>query len=815
MLKFNSTSPLGHFNITEKYEEFKMNKYYEALELHKILYAMSKHCSNSMTREKALSIEPSNDLDYVKSEVKKTSTALELAIKYGTPIFIDFVDISGAINRADSGSALSLKELIEIRRVLYQTRELYNWYCQFNENIPETKLDYLFQSLFPNKYLEKKLEVAIISEDEISDDASAELASIRRKIAQAGLKIRDTLDKMIKSSSTQKYLQEAIVTIRDGRYVLPVKTEHKNDISGLVHDTSATGSTLFIEPETVVEANNEIRILKGREQDEINRIIAELSADCASVKETILSSLNACVDLNLYFAKANFAAQINACEPEISDDGEIILNKARHPLIPKEKVVPINFKLGNEYDSLIITGPNTGGKTVILKTVGLLTAMTMCGMLIPASDGCKISVFHDILVDIGDNQSIEQSLSTFSSHMNRVIEILNTADFQSLVLIDELGSGTDPVEGAALAVSIIEKLRKQGAEIVTTTHYQELKMYALDNDGIENASCEFDVKTLQPTYKLIIGSPGKSNAFAISKRLGIPQDIIDNAKALISEDNKSFETVIDNLERARIELEQNNKQAEKLRIENEKLKADLVNQYEQFAKEKEAEIEKARVEAREIVEKVTRDSQNLIDELNEAIKQKNKSDLQQIKSRQKSTLNRLYKDANPISENINTYTPPRPYKKGDTVINSDTGKKGILISPPDDNGMCFVQIGIMKTKLDVSKLRLVEKEKVTYNNQKITESKVSKKIESRATRKAGMELDIRGYASDEGVYEVDRFIDNAVMSGISVITIIHGKGTGVLKNAVRAHLKKHPQVKSSRRGLFGEGEDGVTVVELK
>lgn len=796
-----------------------MNKYYEALELHKILNLLKDYCSNPMTKEKVMTTEPSNDLEYVKNEVKKTSAALELSIKYATPVFIDFKDVTASLNRADSGASLSLKELIEIRRMLYQTRELYSWYTQFNENIPETPLDYLFQSLFPNKFLEKKLETAIINEEEIADDASSELASIRRKIAQSGLKIRETLDKMIKSQSTQKYLQEAIVTMRDGRYVLPVKTEHKGEISGLVHDTSSTGATLFIEPASVVEANNEIRILKGREQDEINRIIAELSADCATVKDTIISSLNASVELNLYFAKANFGASINGCEPEISDDGEIILNKARHPLIAKDKVVPINFRLGNEFDSLIITGPNTGGKTVILKTVGLLTAMTMCGMLIPASDGCKISVFHDILVDIGDNQSIEQSLSTFSSHMNRVIEILDTADFQSLVLIDELGSGTDPVEGAALAVSIIERLRKQGAEIVTTTHYQELKMYALDNEGIENASCEFDVKTLQPTYKLIIGSPGKSNAFAISKRLGIPDDIINNAKSLISEDNRSFEAVIDNLERTRIELDKNNKEAEKLRIENENLKKQLSEEYERIVKEKETEIEKARIEARLIVENVTRESEKLIEELNDAIKAKNKSDFAQMandaKSRQKSALNKLYKDANPISEQNNTYVPPRPYKKGDNVTLIDTGKKGILISPPDDNGICFVQVGIMKTKIDVSKLRLVEKEKITINNQKIKQSKITKTVESKMTRKAGMELDIRGYASDEGIYEVDRFIDNAVMSGISVVTIIHGKGTGVLKNAIRAHVKKHPQVKSSRRGMFGEGEDGVTVCELK
>lgn len=798
-----------------------MNKYYHSLELHKILGLLSEYCSNEFTRKKALELEPSNDIDFVKNEITKTSTALELSIKYGTPVFINISNIIGSLERADSGSTLSIGELIEIRRVLYQIREIYQWFTQFNEIIPETSLDYLFESLFPNKYLEQRLQNAILSEDELSDDASAELASIRRKIAQAGLRIRDTLDKMIKSSTTQKYLQESIVTIRDGRYVLPVKIEHKNEISGLVHDTSSSGSTLFIEPVAVVEANNEIRILKGQEQDEINRILAEFSSECAAIKDSLISSFNAIIELNLYFAKSEFAARIKGVAPEICDSGEIVLNKARHPLIDPKKVVPINFELGTKYDSLIITGPNTGGKTVILKTVGLLTAMTMCGMLIPASDGCKISIFKNILVDIGDNQSIEQSLSTFSSHMNRVIEILDVADYNSLVLLDELGSGTDPVEGAALAIAIIEKLRRQGAEIVTTTHYQELKMYALDNEGVENASCEFDVNTLKPTYRLIIGSPGKSNAFEISRQLGISEDIINQAQELISDENKSFETILENLEKARAELENNNKTAEKLRIENEKLNKQLEEERELLQTEKESEIEKARVEARQIVERVTRQSQALIDELEEIKKQKNKAEFADMTSKakhmQKSTLNRLYKDANPVTEIVNAYTPPRPYKKGDNVIISDTGKKGILITTPDENGTCMVQVGIMKTKIDSSKLRLVEKEKVTFNNSKLKTNKgsVTKSVESRMTRKAEMELDIRGYAADEGVVEVDRFIDNAVMSGMSMVIIIHGKGTGILKNAVRQHLKKNPHVKSSRRGMFGEGEDGVTVVELK
>lgn len=798
----------------------KKNNYYQALELHKILVMLAEQCSNETTKNKALSLEPSSDLDYVKSEVKKTTEALELTVKYATPTFTNFKNISSILKRADSGSVLTLKELIEVRKVLYQTRTLYEWYTQFNENIPETSLDYLFQSLFPNKYLENKLNIAIISEDELSDDASAELASIRQKIAHAGLRIRDTLDKMIKSTTTQKYLQDAIVTIRDGRYVVPVKTEHKGDIKGLVHDTSASGSTLFIEPVAVVEANNEIRILKGREQDEIQRILAEFSADCATIKDTLLSSFDAAVDLNLYFSKANLGAKMNAATPKITDDGVVILNKARHPLIPSKDVVPINFELGKKYDSLIITGPNTGGKTVILKTVGLLSAMTMCGMLIPVSDGSQISVFRDILVDIGDNQSIEQSLSTFSSHMTRVIEILNTADSNSLVLLDELGSGTDPIEGAALAISIINKLRENGAEIVTTTHYQELKMFALDTDGVENASCEFDVDTLRPTYKLIIGSPGKSNAFAISESLGIPQDVIINSKNLISSENKSFESILDNLEKARIELEENNRVLVSTKREVETLKNQLEAERQQLSKDKELEIQRARDEASRIVAKVTRESQFLLDELDDIKKQKNKEEFGKLASDakriQKSKLNQLYKDANPVSEVVNNYKPPRPYKKGDSVLISDTQKKGILISPPDTNNFCFVQIGIMKTKIDAGKLRLVEKEKVTLNNAKIRKtSNITKSIESSMTRKAGMELDIRGYASDEGIYEVDSFLDNAFLSGASIVTIIHGKGTGVLKNAIRSHLKKHPQVKSSRRGKFGEGEDGVTVVELK
>ncbi|MDE6148824.1 MAG: endonuclease MutS2 [Ruminococcus sp.] len=795
-----------------------MNNYCEVLELHKVLALLEKECANNKTKELALKLEPCTDLFTVKREVDKTSSALELSIKYGTPFFIDINDITSSIKRAESGGVLSLKELIEIKRVLLQVRELKNWREDFNG---ETPIDYLFECLFPNQVLENKLERAIIDENELADDASAELSSIRRKISHSGVKIRDILDKMVKSSSTQKYLQESVVTMRDGRYVLPVKTEYKGNVQGLIHDTSATGATLFIEPMAVVEANNDIRILKGKELDEIHRIIAELSAECGNMKDQILSSYDAVIKLNLYFAKANLAAHMKASKPEINNENIIVLNKARHPLIDPKKVVPINFSIGNEYNTLIITGPNTGGKTVTLKTVGLFTLMTMCGLLIPASDGCQIAIYNNILVDIGDQQSIEQNLSTFSSHINKVIEILEKADNHSLVLLDELGSGTDPIEGAALALSIIEKLKSIGVTLVTTTHYQELKMYAIDTDDVQNASCEFNVETLLPTYKLIIGTPGKSNAFAISKKLGISDDIINHAESLISSENKRFENIIDSLEQSRFKLNENNKIAEKLRYENEQLRIEITKEREKLEREKEFELEKARREAAEILKRVTRESQILIDELDSIRKQKEKDNFAQMtvnaKHKQKNTLNKIYQETNFESESNDNYVLPRPLKKGDKVLITDTNRNGIVISPPDNKGICFVQIGIMKTKVDISKIRLVEKTKnERTNNKKEKSNSISTKgIESRMTRKIQSELDIRGYASDDGIYEVDSFLDDAVMSGLTLVTIIHGKGTGVLKNAVRNHLKHHPHVKSSRKGVYGEGEDGVTVVELK
>lgn len=788
-----------------------MNNYYKSLELHKILEMLSEEASNSRTKEMALALSPCTDLDKVKKEMKKTEDAFELSVKYGTPGFTAFKDIRGSLRRASSGASLSLRELIDIGQMLYQVRIISDWYKSVEEK--DTTLAELFSSLSPNNFLEDKIKNSIISEDEISDMASHELADIRRKIAQAGVKIRESLDKLVRNADVQKSLQENIVTIRDGRYVLPVKAEHKGNVPGLVHATSATGSTYFIEPMSVVEANNDIKILKSREKEEIERIIAELSGDCSYCAESLSADYETCAELDLYFAKANLGAKMRGCIPAISDDGITDLKKARHPLIAADKVVPVDIKLGEDYQALIVTGPNTGGKTVILKTTGLLTAMAMCGLMIPASDGSRVSVFEHILVNIGDQQSIEQSLSTFSSHMSSVVKILEAADDHSLILLDELGSGTDPVEGAALAVSIIEDMIAKGAKLLVTTHYQELKLFAIETKGIENASCEFDTATMQPTYRLIIGSPGKSNAFSISSKLGVPESIIKRAKSLVSSENQRFEEVVANLEKARIDLENQNKELAKLKNEQAEKAAQLEKELDELNEKKAAELEKARVQAMRIVESCRMQSDELLGQLEDMRKQQNKADLASAKSRQKSAMSKMYDTANPVQQRERKeYKLPRPLKRGDKVLIFDIDKTGILASDPDSSGNVFVQAGIMKTKVNVSKLRLIENEpKVTVQNKRISKAGIQSKLQ----RKPSLELDIRGCAVDEGIHELDMFIDNAVLSGAGIITVIHGKGTGVLRAGIQKHLKSHPSVKSFRSGLFGEGEDGVTVIELK
>lgn len=795
-----------------------MNKYLKTLELDKILDMLAELASNEATRKMALELRPDCDLERVRYECLKTSQALELSVQFGTPPFSNFKDITSTAARAKSGAVISLRDLMDIAAMLRQIKGLADWY-KHCENI-ETELSYLFSRLQPNDWLLEKLERSIISENEIADAASPELAAIRRKINRAGMQLRETLDKMVKNKTTQQYLQENSVTIRDGRFVLPVKSEHRGQISGLIHDTSATGQTIFIEPMAIVEANNDIRILQGKEQEEIERIICELCRDCGDYADILAENYKVCTELNLYFAKSNLAAKLNCSLPEITDDGKIYLKKARHPLIDKSKAVPIELSLGEKYQTLIITGPNTGGKTVALKTAGLLSAMTMCGLLIPVADGSRISVFSHILADIGDSQSIEQNLSTFSSHTNKVIEILGTADESSLVLLDELGSGTDPVEGAALAIAIIRRLMENGAKIMVTTHYQELKVFAIDSPGVQNASCEFDIATLRPTYRLIVGSPGKSNAFAISESLGMPSDIIEDAKGRVSDANTRLEEVIGKLEASRLELEREKEQITRLRIQAQEHESAVRKEREELEAAKSDELEKARLRAMTIIEQTKAESNELLDELEKLRKEKDKKDFSSnvsgMKSKTKQSFNKMFDTANPVDKRDPNegYVLPRKLKRGDMVYVVDLQRKGIISGDPDGSEFVFVQMGVMKTKMNISRLRLEEPEKVTYNNKNKSSRKVGR-VGVKAEKRGKMELDIRGSACDDGIYELDAFIDQAVMSNISTVTIIHGKGTGLLRKAVHQRLRSHPSVKSFRLGLFGEGEDGVTVVELK
>ncbi|MCM1165847.1 MAG: endonuclease MutS2 [Lachnospiraceae bacterium] len=791
-----------------------MNKYYKKLELDKILELLAEQTVSDGCRERALKLKPVTDFEKITEELQKTDDAFTLSAKFGTPAFRKIKDVSGSLKRAETGSMLSFRELLDTAAVLRETAALCDWFSQC-ENVESSLAEY-FRGLVPVKALERRISESIVSEEEMSDAASAELASIRKRITRQGLHIREQLDGMIKNKNTRSYLQDAVVTMRDGRYVVPVRSEHKNDVPGLVHDTSATGQTFFIEPMSVVEANNEIRVLKAREQAEIERITREMSAEVGENAAAIAENYRLSQILELYFAKANLGAKMRAATPKIVQQPKVILNNARHPLLDRDLAVPISVEIGEKYDCLIITGPNTGGKTVAIKTVGLLTLMAQCGLMVPAQDGSVIGCFDRVYVDIGDEQSIEQSLSTFSSHMTNVIRIIDAADENSLVLIDELGSGTDPVEGAALAVSILAQLKSYRAKVLATTHYQEVKMFALETEGVENASCEFDVETLKPTYRLIVGVPGKSNAFAITKKLGMSDYVISRAEELVSTENRRFEKIIDQLEQSRKELEQL-RESVAVSERNAKLtESELKQKLSELEAQKEKELENARQRAISIIEQTRAQSNMLLNELEELKKAKDKEELRkglsEAKSRVGGRLNKMQDEANPVIEKkLENYVPPRPFKQGDTVKLADTGREGTLLSVPNMQGQCFVQVGSMRVKTNAKNLRLVEKKAQDRPKQS---GKITKSVTSNLNRRGGMELDIRGYMGDDGVMEVERFIDGAIMSGLSQVVIIHGKGTGALREAVHAALRRMP-VKSFRLGAYGEGEAGVTVVDLK
>ncbi len=786
-----------------------MERHCKSLELDKILKILADKTSCEEAREAALNLKPEYKLEKAERNLKMTDDAYILTGKYGAPTFGNMKSVANELRRGEAGGLLSIKELLNIARTLRTIRSVKSWQSKCaNER---TSLDMLFQGLVVNKFLEDKINTCIISEEEISDAASPALADIRRKIRNATSKARQSLDKIIHSSTYQKYLQDTIITQRDGRYVVPVKAECRGNIPGLVHDTSASGQTLFIEPMGVVQANNDIKVLLSKEEAEIEKILFELSALAGSYADVIIGSYDCLAELNLIFAKADLAYSMKAVMPILNDKGVIDLKKARHPLIPADKVVPIDVNLGSEFDTLVITGPNTGGKTVTLKTIGLLTLMAMCGLMIPAGDNSKLSVFRRVLVDIGDEQSIEQSLSTFSAHMTNIIGILKKANSSTLALIDELGAGTDPVEGAALAISILEKLREKGAKIASTTHYAELKEFALRTEGIENGSCEFDIKTLRPTYRLLIGVPGKSNAFAISRRLGMDENVVIRAQELVSSDSRQFEDVVTKLESRRQSLEKQLENAQRLtqKANTEKQKAE--NELNKAKRQAQQELEQAKAEAEKIVSRTKAQAYALLDEMEKA--KKAKSDSADSRAKLRREINKIEDSSNPVENKSaqDDYKLPRPLRIGDNVLIYDIDKDAVVLELPDKDDMVMVQAGIIKTRVKLKNLRLKKadaKKAPDYKNRRRTAT-------ANVDIKAATEVDVRGQTAIEAIMAVDSAIDSAILSNIETLTIIHGKGTGVLRKEIQKHLRSVKYVKSFRLGTFGEGESGVTIVTLK
>ena len=782
-----------------------MDKNYISLELDKILTLLSEQTGSEDSRLAALALSPSYGLFEVNELLKETWDAHSLSGRFGSPPIGNIHNMKNALRRAEAGAQLTASELLKIGSLLRTIQGTVQW--RDKSASVSTQLDMRFNALSPNKYLSDRINSAIISDEEIADNASPTLLSIRKKIASESAGIRQKLDKLIHSSSMQKYLQDSIITIRGGRFVIPVKAEFRSAIPGLVHDTSSSGATVFIEPMAVVEANNEIRILRSKEQAEIERILYELSSEAGAHADSIAKSYDTLIELDLIFAKARLAYNMKASLPVMNDRGIIDLKKARHPLIDKTKVVATDISLGRDFDTLIVTGPNTGGKTVSLKTVGLLSLMAMCGLMIPASDNSELSVFDHILSDIGDEQSIEQSLSTFSAHITNIVSILKTADDKSLVLIDELGSGTDPIEGAALATAILEQLRRQGARVAATTHYAELKSYAIDTAGVENACCEFDIKTLKPTYRLLIGMPGRSNAFAISERLGIDKSIIDRATELVSAESSEFESVVDKLEKSRGELDERLREAELIKHQAQQELEAIKQKEARDEKARKNEIELAKAQAERIISQARAQAYTLLDEI-ETMKKAEKISAEQ-KAKLKSDIRRLENTADPIQNRSNDeYVLPRPLKTGDRVLIFDIDKKADVLEVHGDE--VLVQAGIIKTRVDIKNLRLLEREKV-----KLPKRSTTRTVGNDTRAGSVTEIDVRGENAIDAILDVDRAIDAAVLRGLHQITIIHGKGTGVLRKEIQAHLKKHPSIRSYRLGAFGEGDAGVTIAELK
>ena len=790
-----------------------MNEQYQKsltkLELDKVLALLADHASSPAAKERCLAVRPLDDAEDIRLLQAQTSAACKLITLKGSPSFGGIVDVGASLSRADRGGCLSPEELLRVATVLKAARTAKEY---AEGDAVESGLDIFFRQLTPNKFFEERIFTSILSKDEIADAASSELASIRRKIRQQSSKIRASVQKIRTSPTYAKILQEPIVTIRSDRFVVPVKAECKSQLPGLVHDVSSSGSTFFIEPMSAVNGNNELRELFVAERKEIERILAELSAEAAARQESINLNYEMLVTLDCIFARAKLSFAMHGIEPVIRTDGKLELKRARHPLIDAKKIVPVSLSLGVDFDTMVITGPNTGGKTVTLKTIGLLTLMAECGLHIPADDGSSIAIFETVLADIGDEQSIEQSLSTFSSHMRNIVEILQVCDRDSLILFDELCAGTDPAEGAALAIALIEFCRKCGAKVATTTHYAELKLYAMRTAGVINASCEFNVETLQPTYRLLIGIPGKSNAFAISRRLGLDEKIIEEAHSMVSQNDVNFEDVLTQLEQQRQQMEQAKVEAERLRMETEKQKEKSDEYYAQIKAERDKAVQQARKEAQYIIEDARRTANNVYEELKQLRKQAKDGAFVEGSNEKQAALRRSLNEAEgKLREKQEVRQRPaasRAIRVGDTVELLKFGSKATVLAINKD-GSYQLQAGIMKVNAKPDEVYLLENE---------TQAKAKKLMEGKVRdlkSAAQPELDIRGMAVDEALPVLDNFLDAAYMGNLPNARIIHGKGTGVLRKAVQDELRRCKYVKSFRLGVYGEGEDGVTIAEFK
>lgn len=786
--------------------------YKTTLELDKIIARAVQLCTCQETKVRMQALEPCPSTEEERYALSQTDAINSLLIKNGSPRFGSVREVRRIAAHAQKGGILSMGELLEVAATLRNFSGLSQWYGLSEHEMLPT--DDLFYALAPQPVLERQITDSILSPEEMADTASVTLQDLRRKIRQTEDSIRTKLDNIIKNSTTSKFLQDAVVSLRNGRYVVPVRAEYRGEVGGVIHDVSSTGATIFVEPTAVVEANARIMQLRAQEQEEITRILSAFSAQVGSLEPQFSYSYEAMLQIDLLLAKARLAVEQNAFMPAVSDTVRFRLNRARHPLIPKDRVVPVDISLGEKYDTLVITGPNTGGKTVSIKTAGLLNAMAQYGFLIPAHESSVVCHFREYLVDIGDEQSIEQSLSTFSSHMSRISGILQRAGSGTLALIDELGAGTDPAEGAALAVSILEQLRRQGSLVMATTHYAELKVYALETPGVVNASCEFNVETLMPTYKLSVGVPGKSNAFLISAKLGIPQALIDAARDHMSSDDKRLDSVLAQLDDLKLQLKGAREEAEKARYEAEHALEKAEKERDALVEQGRQELENARRQAHDLMQQVQNEAYALTDELRRIQKDEKASAAQRaVRAREiarKDTETLLRRtDSKPA---VREYVPLKEVQVGQEVVIAELNQPATVMARPDRDGMVEVRAGIMKTKVPLAGLRAPDKMEKRPRQEP---RRANTRVQLDKGRKTSMELNLLGYTVEEALGEVDKFLDSGMLRGQQTLYIIHGNGTGALRSAIQKHLRTHKAVKSFRLGRYGEGESGVTVVELK